>query len=358
MRSDAIIPIWRIRGVFMSKFNKLAKLTAGTQYSIPMIIAGQSECFFNNDVQSSLSSCTKLSAMISKTYQFDNMIKKLYDVAAIKLLENNTPILWSNDHSKLASDKHLCKSYDGKRLDCNAIKGAVISEANTKFVYKVVFSFYPIPTIDGEISLDSIYTTIPHELAHFVFNDFSKPLNQLGMVPYRNEEQKGRFVTKSVEVLQNILNVRAEYELQDNFETLRKRFCKEFNVHKSDLFSKAKAASKREELIKTVIKLTEISTIEPAICSTHLEALQHSELAVRHFEQIINGIDSNNGVHSQDLIYLQPMVEYTKEVLYPEFDKYISERCNESKTYKCFFDTNNELSKIALVEPAIINLEL
>ncbi len=341
-------------GEIMSEFIKLAQLSKAKQYTVPMIIAGQSSCFFDKKLETLVPSCKNIPSLISKAYKFDSMVNKLMNVAAIQLLEYDTPILWSNNHEKL-KDNNLVNA-EGKSMAATPIRGAVQFYHGRKEVEKILFNFN-VKAPNGPASgLDDLFSKIPHELAHFVFFEFSRDAYTHTLLPYKNNDQKNKFETQAKKVVSEVLKEFSQDEVPTSFKDLRDQFCEEADEIKSSIINllvkEGRGGSQKKHFI-LLNKHEEVLSIQTALCPYNTEALQHAELGVRHFEQINNGIEANLGVHYQDLTYLEPLADYTLEVLYPEFDKYISEHCQASKTYKCHFDKNTELVGVTLIEPIV-----
>lgn len=315
-------------------------------YTIPEILYASSECHINSEAEPSLiKECSQLKAILKKSYSFDNMVAKVYNVAALEVVDKKIPIHWSNscaDSLNQISSKELKDSYNNT---CN-FRGMVawMFDEGAETILFRLNSIY-----EGRInnSLDDLYNKIPHEFAHLAMY-VSQKKGTTYPTPYRNEAQEKLFNQKSKEVFQKISKDMTNNKGTGNPDEL----CNNYDSYSAKLKKLlVNNYLDKPKFSAYLTKAEELNTIKRAICNDTPLLLKDSELAVRPFEQIANGLDSDMGCKHNDLQYLQPLVAYAKEVLYPIFDDYIAAKCDSSSSYICSFDKNGELEYLTYLQP-------
>lgn len=332
------------------KFIPQQKLYGHHTYTVPDILMSRTYCYITPKYKSHIPNCVFLKSMYYKIYQFDSMEAKLFEIAATTMLSHNSIILATNDKDFLETYFTNSKSL-GMQMT-NRFFTSAYSITEDRIILNLspgLASNLALPN-PIESGLDDLYNKIPKSITHYVMHHHlsSSAPNHPIALPYNTEEMKRAFIKTSKKILTNLLsNDDISKNISPNhfsYETLKATLCNSYEYLHLKLVNTYMSSTPN---LKIIDKVEMLKTLSDAYCLTKTVHGIHAEIITRHYEQIANGLQTNIGVHHQDLPYVQPLVEYTKKHLHPIFDDYLKHQCH-SQNYDCTY--NNEELQITFGE--------
>jgi hypothetical protein len=332
----------------MKKYKALSSLTVGKPYHPLDVIRSYTTCFIDPNQLTTVAQCKEISSLYKKEYYFDSMLAKLFNVVTIGVLEENIPIRFSNDEKSLLLDTEVVRPFGGACIyDCEASK-----------IVTVALNLNPKAAAgNNDLDLDALYGKIAHEFGNFAMAVAVNPAGNCedNFLPYRTPEAKLAFLNATTHVLTSLLKEAKKVPASQSFGKVYIDFCKHSKaIEKAhySLLEQALVEKSTSAFLSGLTKYAEYQGVERITCRPETEKYLYQQMAVRHFEQIPNGLQSDIGAKHEDLHHLQPLVQYTLTHLYPLFDQYVAERCEASTTYKCVMK-EEELATITLLEPQV-----